>query len=299
MQSLVSRLALCALILSPTSALAYSDGQWGFSGRVDDQSCLACHGIEQFQGMRMELNTEDTIECSTEEGAEPFQIPVLMAGETYQATVTVDPVSSDQVPCPGNTCCNGDAVEGDACLNRPDSGLCTVENQQQCCQPGLDVCGDPVAGFNAEVVGGGAFVAGESTKLLSNGGEEDPSEISHTSPANAGGGASWTFNYTAPADDQVGSAVEFWVGANVANGNGFADPNDLNANYQLAAAVQKSDGSLEVPGYCLVCPNGNPPVAGCCCNATVSEDFGPRGTYLAFALLSLLGFAFTRKRAGR
>jgi hypothetical protein len=301
MSTKTTAFALAALFLTPASAVAFGDGQWGFSGRVEGQSCLACHGSNQYEGLTVSVQSDEEIPCFVEGAEGETLIPKLMAGQAYTVSVDIAAASASDVPCPTNDCCSDDAVAGDACLNRPGSNkVCNVAGQATCCQPGLTVCNEPLAGFNAEVVGGGAFVAGADTKLLTNGGDVDPSEISHTAPKGAGSGAQWQFDYTAPAEGEISGAVEFWVGANVANGNGFDDLNDLNSNFFLTAAVEDSAGNLELPGFCLACPNGQPPLFGsCCCNATVSDDFGSRGSWLSLALLSMLGWCFLPRRRSR
>ncbi len=298
-----TRMMLVVGLLSSSTALAFSEGQTGFSGRTPGQSCLQCHGTLSYDGMKLTIDTEETLPCFQEDHPEA-QVPVLEAGQTYTAVVEITAPAGDQVPvCPGSNCCDpGDGTDwppadGEVCMER---GGCTAENANLCCQPGLNVCSGPRAGFNAEVVGGGAFIAGDGTRLKRVADELFGNEITHSIPKDVASGGSWSFQYTAPAAPDLTRGLEFWVGANVANGNDFDDPADRNSNFVLHAAVQDADGNVQMPGFCLVCPNGAPPAFGsCCCNSSASGGVSTAGSYGSLALLSLLGFLLLGRRRER
>lgn len=300
----LSRFALILGLLSSSTALSYSEGQTGFTGRVAGESCLACHGSRQYDGMKFRLiEADETTACFTEDGTE-LQLPLLTAGRTYPAVVEIEaPAAADAPVCPTHNCCDpGDGTnwppsETETCMKR---GGCTADNANDCCQPGLDLCAGPRAGFNAEVLGGGRFAPGEGSRVKQVGSELFETELTHTIPKDVTGGGSWAFQYTAPAGEELTSAVEFWVGANVANGNDFADPADLNSNFVMYAAVEDAEGNMQLPGFCLVCPNGSSPAFGsCCCNSSESTQLSARGTYASFALLSFLGFLVVGRRKKR
>lgn len=295
-----ARLLALVLLVAPSSAFAFSEGQTGFSGRTPGQSCLQCHGSKQYDGMKFRIETDETAPCYQDGGAEA-EIPLLRAGETYTAIVEIAPPGANAPVCPTHNCCdpgNGENWPPDvdeACMLRRG---CGPENANACCQPGLDVCDGPRAGFNAEVVGGGAYVAGDGTRLKRVGDELFGNEITHSIPKSVANGGAWSFQYTAPAAGDLSRGLEFWVGANIANGNDFDDPLDLNSNFVLHAAVQDADGNMQMPGFCLVCPNGSPPAFGsCCCNSSAAAgEVGAAGSYGSFAALSFLGFLLLRRR---
>lgn len=290
-----------ALLLSPGSALAYSEGQTGFSGRTPGQSCLQCHGSKQYDGMKFRIETEDTAPCFQGDGAEA-EVPLLEAGKTYTAYVEIAAPGGDAPLCPTHNCCNPGTgenwppAEDEACMER--GGCTAADDPNLCCKPGIDLCAGPRAGFNAEVVGGGEFAPGDGTRLKRVGDDLFGNEITHAIPKDVANGGAWTFQYTAPAPTDLARGLEFWVGANVGNGNDIEDPEDKNSNFVLHAAVQDSDGNIQMPGFCLVCPNGAPPAFGsCCCNSSAAGgDVGAAGGYGSFALLSFLGFLLLRRR---
>jgi hypothetical protein len=290
---------LIVALLAPVSAFAFAEGQTGYSGRTTGQSCLSCHGTQQYDGLTFTVNAEEEAPCSTSEGE--ILLPVITAGATVSVTVSFPSVGDTGPTCPTHNCCDpGDNTDWppaeDATCLQAFGNNCDTTNANACCSPGMDVCGEALAGFNAEVVGGGGFVAGDGTRLEIAGGEEVPDEITHTAPVAVGNqDASWTFQYTAPSALPP-SGLEFWVGGNVANGNGLADGEDLNSNALGYAAVSDGAGGYSMPDYCAVCPNGSLPVMGCCCNGSDAVDPSPRSAYFTFALVALLGFVFTGRR---
>jgi hypothetical protein len=295
---LFGRIALAAFLLSPSAVLAFGEGQTGFSGR--DNSCLACHGSKQYDGLKFKLSTEDTVRCVVDDDREQ-DIPVVQAGQAYTVTVEIPAPGANAPTCPTYNCCAGvdDPFPPPADATCLKDGGCNQSNANQCCTPGLQLCEGTVAGFNAEVVGGGAFTAGVNTRLAYLGDETFANEVTHTVPLNATNGAQWTFQFTAPSGNEDQTGLEFWVGANVANGNSIEDSEDLNSNFYLPVAVRGVDGAVAYPGFCLVCPNGNAPFAGCCCDASGGERFSGGGGFASLAVLSLLGFLFTGRRRRR
>jgi MYXO-CTERM domain-containing protein len=108
-----------------------------------------------------------------------------------------------------------------------------------------------------------------------------------------GADVEWNLKYTAPTEDEYTDAVRFYVGANVANGNGVADQADLNSNYQLVLAVGDA-----LPGFCAVCENGELPddngqCSGCGCSATNTSE----APYALAGLAALALFVVRRRRA--
>lgn len=292
--------SLIVALLAPAGALAYAEGQTGYSGRTAGQSCLQCHGSNQYDGLAVTIDTDEEAPCSTSEGE--IMLPVVTTGATIGISVTLPAVSGGTGPtCPTANCCDpGDGTDwppaADATCLQSFGNNCDTTNANACCSPGMDVCGGALAGFNAEVVGGGAFVATDGTRLEISGGEEVADEITHTVPKSVEDqAAAWSFQYTAP-DSLPPSGLEIWVGANVANGNGLADLEDLNSNAKGVVAVTDGNGAYSMPDYCAVCPNGSLPVAGCCCNGSSAVDPSPRSAYLTFAVVALLGFVFTGRR---
>lgn len=156
-----------------------------------------------------------------------------------------------------------------------------------------------MAGFNAEVVGGGKFTEGQGTRLLIEGGEPNGREITHNTPGRfVDGKASWAFQFTAPAAEEAGeNGLEIWVGANVANGNGREDPLDMNSNYKLDVALSDGTDVVSVPGYCLVCSSGKLAVNGQCCTC-VSAKPGA-GTWGFLGAMSALSFLLLGRRRRR
>lgn len=225
-----------------------------------------------------------------------------------QVKVSLPPPGAQDAPkCPPNDCCGdtapGEGEEEQACLLRgAQRGVCTGEaaDYNDCCKPGLALCGDPVAGFNAEVVGGGGFQAVDGTKLRKEGGEDVPAQITHSTPKTLGDvGAEWTFDYTAPDVGEATQPLAFYVAANIGNGNGAEDPLDLNSQFQLKDVALDGEGDQTdiYPGYCLVCSDGKLAQGGTCC-ACVSATPG-RGTWVFAAALGLLGFLISGRRRRR
>lgn len=300
---MISRHLLMSAVLSGIWSMpvsAYSQGQTSYSGR--DRSCLSCHGTKQYDGMKFRIATEDTFPCDVADG-DPVNLPLLKAGRTYAAVVEIAaPSGADAPSCPTENCCDPGTGENfpppseATCMVR---GGCTAENANACCTPGLNICEGASAGFNAEVVGGGTFIADTGTRLAYLGDETLGNEITHDFPKSVTAGGSWTFQYTAPATGDATSALEFWVGANVANGNGIEDPEDLNSNYLVYAALEDDDGNVQVPDFCLVCPDGSPASGGCCCNSQGQPGGGTPATFASLSVLSLLGALLVGRRRRR
>jgi MYXO-CTERM domain-containing protein len=111
-------------------------------------------------------------------------------------------------------------------------------------------------------------------------------EVTHSQAKVFGGAAAeWNLKYTAPTEDEYTDAVLFYVGANIANGNGVADQADLNSNYQVVVAVGDT-----LPAFCAVCEDGALPDengqcgGGCGCSTTATGE-------APFALLGLAALA--------
>jgi MYXO-CTERM domain-containing protein len=304
---------LASATLFAGSAFAFGGGQTGFTGRNGGQnSCLACHGSQTFEGATIQIGGETT-NCSPNTGDPDFEIPLINVGATVP--VTVDIAGGAAPACPTLNCCEDPVAATDpaeACLQRPGSNRnCAVESAAACCQPGLEVCGDePVAGFDLEVTGAGILdipgsrqaceaptdcPAGETCRenvcvaddVRFEG--DNLQELTHTFSKTAGAGTSWTMNYVAPAD--LSAAPEgptFFLGANVANNNGFDDNLDLNGNFALPAAL--TDGTaFALPAGCLVCGDNNKPaVNGSCCTC-ISADPTSSITFTG-GLAAMLGF---------
>ncbi len=131
-------------------------------------------------------------------------------------------------------------------------------------------------------------------RIRENGGEVIPTEVTHFAPAYFDGGAvTWNLTYTAPAEADYEDAIQMWVGANVANGNGRADPKDLNSNYQGTFAMAD-----RLPSFCAVCDeDGTLPDANGNCSPGCSHTNLPRESApLGAVALGLLGLAFIRRR---
>jgi MYXO-CTERM domain-containing protein len=109
-----------------------------------------------------------------------------------------------------------------------------------------------------------------------------------------GADVEWNLKYTAPTEDDYTDAVLFYVGANIANGNGVADQADLNSNFQLVLAV---GGTL--PAFCAVCEDGAlPDENGFCgggCGCSTTETGGAPYALAGLAAISLL--AVRRRRS--
>ena len=296
------------------SAFAFEGGQTGFSGRQGGaNSCLACHGSGNFDGATIAIAGETT-NCSPNDGSADFEIPLINVGATVPVSVTL-PAPATAPACPADDCC-GETQPGDpneACLNRPGANrTCAPADFAACCQPGLNDCtAGAVAGFNIEVTGSGILGIPGSQQACEEladcpDGElcrndvcvasdvrfegEDLQQLTHSFSKPAGAGTDWTVNYVAPPSlDAAAEGPAFFLGANIANGNGFDDNQDLNGNFQLSAGLTDGEGNFVMPGGCLVCgDNGRPAVNGSCC-ACVSAS---PGSSVAFTggIAALLGF---------
>lgn len=119
-------------------------------------------------------------------------------------------------------------------------------------------------------------------------------EVTHSQAKIFGGNAvEWNLNYTAPTEAEYTGAVEFFVGANIANGNGMADQADLNSNYNLVLAV-----GGQLPDFCAVCEDGAvPDENGTCGGGCGCDTTGEAGAPWALAgMASLALLAFRRRR---
>jgi MYXO-CTERM domain-containing protein len=202
------------------------------------------------------------------------------------------------------------------------------------CRAGVDSCGDMLVGFDAELVGGGSWSPGEGSRVRvtqaepassctadadCGGGKvcwdfssQQPStdglcgiahtnEVVHSSPKSfAGEEATWDVTLTFPTEEETNAenpAVEVWIGANIANGNGLPDLNDVNGNF--LATIQMGGSGL--PSYCAQCDEGfefdeegncvGP--GGCGCSQGADSDL-PLSGLAAFA--GLFGLALWRRR---
>jgi hypothetical protein len=289
-------------LLAAGTASANTDGQYGFTGRSD--SCLRCHGTNQYAGLEVTVSGLGTpIDCFVGEELEKLTLPTLAFGDSVEVKISLaEPGDSDGLECPAHDCCaetntydeSGNLVSA-ALGEAPQESLCQqddfrvdgVATAAGTCSPFLAACLEPLAGYNMEVVNGGAFSIPDgdtSSRLRQNGDELVASEVTHVLAGRFDNGpAEWTVNYTAPAEADYQGALEFWVGANVANGNGKADQFDLNSNYQLTVALGD-----KVPDFCATCEDGSlPDENGQCPGGFCSCAKLPTGS--PWAGLALLG----------
>jgi len=181
----------------------------------------------------------------------------------FECVDTVDTITG---PCSATGTC---VDEGSECLDDNADGA--LNDQDDC----HDVYNNQDSCVHKDVVAGGTA----------------PVQLTQRVPATFGGAdITWTATYTAPQSAPDG--VELWVGANVANGNGKADGNDLNSNY-----VQRLTVGDAVPSFCAVCPDGSLPdeqgnCAGCTSMAVPETSFPAS----IAAVFGLLGLAFARRR---
>lgn len=331
---------VAVLLLEPATASAFANGRFDQSGKTPQQSCLACHGSLQYDGLKFRLEGVETASCSVDRNGqvEEVTLPKLSFGEKVPAVIEIPTPSGNTVPqCPTNDCCSvddpptaNDTVDL-ACVDRGvQREICGGGSYFECCAPGLTECGEPVAGFNAEIVGGGAFDVltrdcgtdrlcegdfgysapdadntegdgtldtPDQTKLLRQGTVDVPTQATHVRPRPfVDGSASWKMFYVAPSKEEAASSPRIYVGANVANGNALEDPLDLNSNYVVDVVL--SDGATEIyPDYCLVCSDGSLAVNGSCC--TCVQATPGAGTLGFLGALSALGFLLLGRRRRR
>lgn len=298
------------MLVAP-SALAFSDGQTDLTGRVPGESCLKCHGTDQYAGSTVEVVGAELGNCVTQDSM--FQLPILTAGSTVTVKVSVAEPGDDEAACPANNCCDADTPpgEGAVCLtlNQEDNITCDADEYLGCCQTNLNSCPDGKnAGFNIEAVdpgcgtdaecdGLGAFAAGDGVRLGRALGEDIPTQATHVAPRSFDGGpVSWEMDYTVP--NQATNGVTFWAGVNVANGNFLADVGDLNSNYRLDAFVTDGE-TVSAPDFCAVCPNGALPDESGQCPACMCVGAGANSLPAGLAGLALLGLVVGRRRRRR
>jgi uncharacterized protein (TIGR03382 family) len=357
-------LALVSALTLPLTASAYLTGQPGASGRFG-QKCADCHGPTQYDGVAIELPDANSSECWAEDdGGKLVKSKVWTAsfGEEVAAKVVVTEPTGDKVPtCPErNACCDGgleeispqvactlvgDCGEGEACWdfvnNTPvgaaggTCGLDIVCEANTDCRVGVDTCGDPIVGFDAELVGGGSWTPGEGSRIRVT--QSEPSttctgdadcgtgkicwdfstqqassdglcgipssnEVVHNFPKGfSGGEAVWDVTLKFPTEDEVNPdnpTVEIWIGANIANGNGLPDLGDVNGNFLATIPLGGGDA---LPSYCATCEEGfDFDEEGNCvgvggCGCAHLSDEGVPAAGLA-ALFGLMGLALVRRR---
>lgn len=265
---------------------------------------------------------EAYIEIPTPEGAD---VPVCPTNNCCDASAAPDPGDEADYACVargiqlGYTECSASDFLG--CCE-PDLALCRAPE-------GLSVA---TAGFNAEVVNGGRFDTlvrdcgtdrvcpgepgynepdadgtegdgtldtSDQTKLWGEveGGTVDPRQATHTRARHfVDGQAAWKMFYVAPEAEETEGPPRIYVGANVANGNGQADPMDLNSNYAIDVVL--TDGTDDLyPDYCLVCSDGSLAVDGACCTCVSAAPSA--GTWGFLSACSLLGFLLLGRRRPR
>ena len=346
----ITMVLLGGAVLTALPAGAYSRGRFNQSGKTSKESCLACHGSRQYDGLSFRFEGVDSASCSVEVAGRTQELtfPKIMYGQRVEAFIEIPTPAGDDAPqCPTNNCCDANAVpdrndEADyACVAR---GIqlgyteCSADGFLGCCEPGLAVCRAPeglsvaTAGFNAEVVNGGyfdvltrdcgsdgicpgdtgygapdadgtegdgTFDTSDQTKLWGDvqGGTIDPRQATHIRARHfVDGKAAWKLYFVAPEENEANGSPRIYVGANVANGNGQADPMDLNSNY--VTDVVLTDGSAEIyPDYCLVCDDGSLAVDGACCTCVSAAPSA--GTWGFMSASSLLGFLLLGRRRTR
>jgi uncharacterized protein (TIGR03382 family) len=306
---------LSGLIISSNSAFGFAAGQYGYTGR--DNSCLYCHGSLQYEGLAVEVvsGTEE-YDCWVDDGNDSLKMikaHSMDADGVIELKLTVEaPTEESNTPvCPAHDCCTSTITidgEGEQVSEElgdpPEDATCVTERSGDC-TTFFAACPNPVAGFNMEVVGGGTFSILEdddsnTIKVLENGTDADGSEVTHVQPETLlSEDVSWRVNFTGPGTAEAGDAVTFYVGANVANGNGYADGLDLNSNYILPVTIGSG-----LPSYCAICSDGSEPSsegtcgdgeepAACGCDAS-SESDAPFSA--ALALFVFGGLVLRRKR---
>ena len=305
------------LLLTPMlfaeSASAYSDGQTGLTGRVQGESCLKCHGRDQYSGSVIEVVGAEMGNCLDGNGT-VTQFPILTGGQSYTVKLTVNEPGADEAACPLNNCCDAanPPAAGDVCLtlNAENGVTCAVDEFEGCCRATLTNCPDGKSvGFNleatdtacereADCAGVGAFSAdvGSGVRLGSVLGEDDPTQVTHAFTQEFDGNVVWELDYTAP--NQAPAGVSFWSGVNVANGNFLADTGDLNSNYRLVAFLQNGE-EVSAPPFCAVCPNGALPDDSGQCAACTCVGAGEKSLPAGLAAFALIGLALGRRRRRR
>ena len=297
-------------LASPTVS-AYSAGQFGYTGRDPQNSCLFCHGSKQYSGIEISFSAAETMNCVTTDDIRT--LPVLGFGESMEVTVTVtEPSGGDAPACPNHDCCDaqglgvqvgfdaegGGPIYEDRGPAGPDD-YCTTNLNGECSR-GLAACEPWTAGFNMEVVGSGLFSVrseDDNDGVYTNpaGTFTEGTQVTHVIPKQfEGGSLSYSFVYTAPAEADFVEAPQFYLGVNVSNGNGYADDEDLNANAVAAATIGSN-----APAYCAVCDNGlfpdeNGNCPACACVGAPSDKVPAA---LALVLVGLgLGLSPRRRR---
>lgn len=301
---------MAASVFLAGDALAFGNGQYGYSGR--NNNCLSCHGEQQYDGLSVEVVAGgQEFDCWVSDGnggLEMIKTHVMQPDETISLQLSIAPAADeDSTPqCPSHDCCATTYYYDDAGelqsedRGDPDAAEVCVTDLGGTCTTYFAACPAPVAGFNMELVGGGAFSLNatdteQTVQLLEVGTDDDFTQVTHTSPKTIGSeGATWILDYTGPGEDTSDDAVTFFVGANVANGNGYADGLDLNSNYLLSVPFGSS-----LPDYCAVCSDGSEPASdgtcengeaatGCGCDAS-SQESAPAPAFLALLMLGVMG----------
>lgn len=288
----LSPLATAGVLFAASASSAYTLGHPNGAGL--EGKCADCHGASQYSGLQFLFDGSkiEDANCWGRNGDTPVKIPLLIAnyGTDIAAQVKLDAPGADEAPvCPSTDCCDPD--------NQPD--FCTAADTRGC-QIGSDTCGDKAAaGFGARTVGGATFTAGDGTRLHSIAGEAVPEQIVHSVPRYFDGDApiTWEFSLRTPDADSGSKEMSVYVGANVANNNGFADNLDLNSNY-VARVLLGTRDTVTLPDYCQTCPEGatlNTATGECegggCASASATSP--------VLAGLALLVFGWRRRRRRR
>lgn len=294
-----SFIVFAAVLSAASSAAAFSNGQYGYSGKSN--SCQQCHGATEYQGIDVKFDAANTYGCTTQAG-ETLSLPFLKYGESMKVTLTVKkPEGADAPVCPTEAC--------DVAACSEASGRCRElynVNQGQCPFT-LTTCGAPLGGFNASIDGVGTFESlDDSTRVLVGGSVMNPdgtttpirdgSEITHRLARQlADTDAVWEFTYKAP--EKGLGPVSLFVGANVANGNGWADTDDRNTNLVYGVALlDEATNTVQLPPFCAACegqamPDANGQCPACACTALPSTS-GVAGV----AVVGLLALLSRRRR---
>lgn len=297
-------LAAVALLVAAPAA-AFSEGQFGFSGK--ENSCLACHGSNSYAGITVASDAAEKTLCVQGTGQEAvrYEIPVVRYGQSTKLTLTIAKPDEGAVGCPEEDC--------DVAACSEASGVCRkAYDKNEICPQTLNECGTPLGGFNAAIDGAGTWESvDDSTRVLTEGGVMDPetgetdpvepsTEITHRLARQLGDGpAIWTFTYKAPATaaEATGEAAAIYIGANVANGNGWADDADLNTNITYGVAlVDDATQTAILPPYCGACAGNKIPDAegkcpACACTAIPTSSGAAGALVLGVLVLA------TRRRS--
>ncbi len=300
-----------AVTLLAQPSLANRTGQFDYSGRA--ASCLNCHGPTSYDGLNVTVDgLGSPIKCwvadsTAEGGIVARDIATLDYSGTATVTVSItnpgDPNAggADSPTCPDTDCCAGSPDPGpDSICGQATFSVNGVSYQGPRCTNFLHVCEDTaVAGFNAEAEGGGAFTIAEADlgTRMKYPGNGALTQVSHAEGHDfLTGDATWSFTYTAPSAEEYTDGINLWVGANIANHNGYADDLDLNSNYVVAVAVADN-----LPSYCAVCDDGSAPddtgnCGGCGCSAQDTSMNPSEGALLGG--LFMAGMLLRRRRRG-